>query len=131
MYILRKQATRKHGKPAYSTTLKRAEKSQQGVDTRKIVTGKPLFGIDVELPGMLYASIEKAPVFAGKVKSVNLDEIKALPGVRHVLVIDGGITPAAFTPWEPGNGTGHRRRCRHRLMVAHWWPRHLASRRAT
>ena len=38
--------------------------SQQGVDTRKIVTGKPLFGIDVQLPGMLHASIEKAPVFA-------------------------------------------------------------------
>jgi isoquinoline 1-oxidoreductase beta subunit len=38
--------------------------SQKGVDTHKIVTGKPLFGIDVQLPGMLYACIEKAPVFA-------------------------------------------------------------------
>jgi isoquinoline 1-oxidoreductase beta subunit len=70
--------------------------SQPGVDTHSIVTGKPLFGIDVKLPGMLYASIEKAPVFAGKVKTANIDEIKALPGVRHVLVIDGGITPAAL-----------------------------------
>ncbi len=67
--------------------------SQAGVDTPSIVTGKPLFGIDVKVPGMLYACIEKAPVFAGKVKTANIDQIKALPGVRHVLVIDGGITP--------------------------------------
>ena len=71
--------------------------SQAGVDTHSIVTGKPLFGIDVELPGMLYAAIEKAPVFAGKVKSANIDQIKALPGVRHVLVIDGGITCLLYT----------------------------------
>src|SRR5271156_5154442 len=89
--------------------------SQQGVDTPKIVTGKPLFGIDVQLPGMLYASIEKAPVFAGKVKSANLDEIKALPGVRHVLVIDGGITPAPFTPWEPGMEPGIA------IVADTWW----------
>jgi isoquinoline 1-oxidoreductase subunit beta len=39
--------------------------SQAGIDTHAIVTGKPLFGIDVQLPGMLYAAIEKAPIFAG------------------------------------------------------------------
>src|SRR6202522_2215339 len=92
--------------------------SQQGVDTRKIVTGQPLFGIDVQLPGMLYASIEKAPVFAGKVKSANLDEIKALLGVRHVLCIDGGITPAAFTPWEPGMEPGVA------IVADTWGPAH-------
>jgi len=89
--------------------------SQAGVDTRAIVTGKPLFGIDVQLPGMLYAAIEKAPVFAGKVKTANLDEIKAMPGVRHVLVIDGGITPAAFTPWEPGMEPGIA------IVADTWW----------
>ncbi|MGD1108633.1 MAG: molybdopterin cofactor-binding domain-containing protein [Terracidiphilus sp.] len=80
--------------------------SQAGVDAHAIVTGKPLYGVDVQLPGMLYAAIEKAPVFAGKVKSANIDQVKALPGVRQVLVIDGGITPAAFTPWEPGMEPG-------------------------
>ena len=89
--------------------------SQTGVDNHSIVTGKPLFGIDVELPGMLYASIEKAPVFGGKVKSANLDEIKALPGVRHVLVIHGGITPAAYTPWEPGMEPGIA------IVADTWW----------
>lgn len=89
--------------------------SQPGVDTHAIVTGKPLYGIDVELPGMLYAAIEKAPVFAGKVKSANIDQIKALPGVRHVLVIDGGIVPAAFTPWEPGMEPGIA------IVADTWW----------
>jgi len=90
-------------------------KSQPGVDTHAIVTGKPLFGIDMALPGMLYASVEKAPVFAGKVKSANTDQIKALPGVRHVLVIEGGITPAALTPWEPGMEPGIA------IVADTWW----------
>ncbi|MGD0156752.1 MAG: molybdopterin cofactor-binding domain-containing protein [Terracidiphilus sp.] len=89
--------------------------SQTGVDTHAIVTGKPLYGVDVQLPGMLYAAIEKAPVFAGKVKSANFDQVKALPGVRQVLVIDGGITPAAFTPWEPGMEPGIA------IVADNWW----------
>ncbi len=89
--------------------------SQPNVDAHAIVTGEPLFGIDVQLPGMLYATIEKAPVFAGKVKSANLDEIKALPGVRYALVIDGGITPAALTPWEPGMESGIA------IVADTWW----------
>src|SRR5688572_6940389 len=50
-----------------------------GVDNHKIVTGQPLFGIDVSLPGMLTATFVKCPVFGGKVATANLDEIKALP----------------------------------------------------
>jgi len=89
--------------------------SQKGVDTPAIVTGKPLFGIDVTVPGMLYATILRAPVYAEKVKSANVDEIKALPGVRHVLVIDGSITPAAFIAWEPGMESGVA------IVADTWW----------
>ena len=89
--------------------------SQAGVDTHGLVTGKPLFAIDMKLPGMLYASIERSPVFAGKVKNANIDEIKTLPGVRHVLVVDGTITPGPYISWEPGMEAGVA------IVADTWW----------
>jgi isoquinoline 1-oxidoreductase beta subunit len=66
-----------------------------GVDNQKIVTGAPLFGIDVKLPGMLYATYTKCRVFGGTVASANLDDVKKRPGVRDAFVLDGieGLTP--------------------------------------
>jgi isoquinoline 1-oxidoreductase beta subunit len=61
-----------------------------GIDSPKVVTGQPLFGIDTVVPGMRYAVFEKCPVFGGKLVSANIDEIKALPGVENAFVVRGG-----------------------------------------
>ena len=61
--------------------------SQKGVDVPSIVTGKPLYGIDVQLPGMLYAVYQKCPVLGGKFVSGNLEAIQKLPGVKYAFVV--------------------------------------------
>lgn len=64
--------------------------SIRGVDNQKIVTGEPLFGIDVTVPDMHYASFVKCPVFGGKVVRANVDVIKQQPGITHAFVVEGG-----------------------------------------
>jgi len=63
-------------------------KSKPQVDTAAIVRGKPLFGIDVVVPGMLYATFEKAPVFGASVASADLDAARAVKGVRKAFVVE-------------------------------------------
>lgn len=81
-------------------------RSHPGVDNHAIVAGKPIFGIDVTLPGMLHAVIQRCPVFGGKVKTANTDEVSKLPGVRKVLIVEGTLSTdsveASETGMEPG-----------------------------
>ena len=90
-------------------------KSQAGVDNRAIVTGKPIFGIDVSLPGMLHAVIQKCPVFGGKVKTANTDEVCKLPGVHKVIVLDGTLSSDPVAGWEPGMEPGVA------VLADTWW----------
>jgi isoquinoline 1-oxidoreductase beta subunit len=60
----------------------------RGVDNLDIVTGRPVFSIDVSFPNMLHAVLVKCDVFGGKVVNANLDEIKKLPGIKHAFIIE-------------------------------------------
>jgi len=64
-------------------------KRTKTVNVKEILTGKPIFGLDVTVPGMHYATFAKAPVYAAKVKSANLDAIRKEPGVTHAFVVEG------------------------------------------
>lgn len=68
------------------------------VDTPAIVTGKPLFGIDVVLPGMLFATYEKAPVFGAGVDTADLDAARAVKGVRKAFIVQGANAPDGLSP---------------------------------
>jgi isoquinoline 1-oxidoreductase beta subunit len=61
--------------------------SQKNVDCQKIVTGKPLFGIDVKRDGMLIAMIVHPPAFGMKFKSFTDSAAKAMPGIKEIFPI--------------------------------------------
>jgi isoquinoline 1-oxidoreductase beta subunit len=63
------------------------------VETKDILTGKPIFGIDVTVPGMLYAVFQRTPVMGGKAVSASLDTIKAMKGVKHAFIVEGRPLP--------------------------------------
>ena len=73
-------------------------KAAPGYDVADVCSGKPLFGMDVRVDGMLYAAVAHPPVLGGKVKS--LDESAALKvmGVKQTLPIDPFTPPHAFQP---------------------------------
>ncbi len=90
-----------------------------GVDNEKLVTGKPLFGIDQILPGMLYASYSKCPASGGRVRDANLDEIRGLPGIRDAFVLEGNDTVSELMPGVAivGNSTWATQSARARLRI--------------
>ena len=67
-----------------------------GVDSPLIVEGKPLFGIDVSLPGMKYAVFQKCPVFGGTVVGANVAAIRQLPGVVDAFILRGREDATGF-----------------------------------
>jgi len=61
--------------------------SRKNVDGQKIVTGKPLFGLDYKVDGMLIAMIVHPPAFGMKLKSFDAAEVKSMPGIKDVFSI--------------------------------------------
>jgi len=61
--------------------------SRKNVDLPKIITGKPLFGIDIQREGMLIAMIVHPPAFGMKLKSADDSSVKTMPGIKDVFPV--------------------------------------------
>ena len=69
-----------------------------GIDNHKVVTGQPLFGIDVRLPNMKFAAVAKCPVFNGRPLTIDAAKARQVPGVRDIVEITGLDNPTFLMP---------------------------------
>ncbi|HEU5262570.1 MAG TPA: xanthine dehydrogenase family protein molybdopterin-binding subunit [Gemmatimonadales bacterium] len=76
------------------------------LDTPSKVDGSAVYGIDVKVPGMLVASIERSPVLGGKLKRFNADRARGLPGVRHVVPLEASSWMGTTGAWAAGCAAG-------------------------
>jgi len=67
-------------------------------DLADICTGKAIYGMDAQIDGMVYASVEHPPVLGGKVKSYDDKEALKVGGVHQTIAIDPFKPPPAFQP---------------------------------
>lgn len=74
------------------------------VDTDLKVTGRAEFGIDVRVPGMLYATVAKPRVLGGTIGTIDEAAALAVPGVRQVVRISSGVAVVADNTWAAFEG---------------------------
>jgi isoquinoline 1-oxidoreductase beta subunit len=106
-------------------------KSQKNVEVKKITSGKPLFGLDYSVEGMLIAMIQHPPAFGMKLKSFDAAETLKMPGITDVFKLQlykddfkqGGFDTRTFNELlvVVGNSTWEVMNARKKL-VAHWEP---------
>ncbi len=94
-------------------------KPRPRLDSAAKVDGSAEFGLDVKLPGMLYAALAQSPVLGGKVRTVDAGAAEKMPGVRRVMTTASGVVVVAEhfwqalkarkalkIEWEPGANSG-------------------------
>ena len=74
------------------------------VDAADKGNGKARFGIDVRLPGMLYATVARCPVRGGRVKEFRAEAALRVPGVRSVVPVPSGVAVVADSTWAAIRG---------------------------
>ena len=78
-----------------------AGKPLKRLDTPPKIVGKPLYGIDVREPNMLYAAINACPVFGGKLQSYDEAKVQGMPGVKKVVKVgDNSVAVVADSWWR-------------------------------
>jgi len=70
------------------------------VDIPDTVAGKQVYGIDTQLPKMVYAAIAQCPVFGGKVKSLDASKVQSKRGIVKVVPLDGFVAVIADNWWR-------------------------------
>jgi isoquinoline 1-oxidoreductase subunit beta len=74
------------------------------LDTPGKSDGSVIYGIDVMLPGMKFATLAQSPVFGGRIKHVDDSAAKAVPGVRQVVVLDDLVAVVGDHMWAAKKG---------------------------
>lgn len=77
--------------------------SRNNVDGPDIIQGKPLFGLDTKRDGMLIAMIAHPPAFGMKLKSVDAESAKAMPGIKDVITISTEVPEGSEKQWSDVN----------------------------
>jgi isoquinoline 1-oxidoreductase beta subunit len=75
-------------------------KSMKRLDTPEKVNGKAKFGIDAQVPGMVYAAVARCPVIGGKAVSFDDTRARKLPGYKQTLQISSGVAVVADNSWS-------------------------------
>jgi len=79
-------------------------KPKGNVDMDKIITGKPLFGIDTKREGMQYACVMRPPAFGNKLSSFNDEKARKVTGVNDVFQFGDKIAVIASNTWAAMKG---------------------------
>ncbi|TNJ33953.1 xanthine dehydrogenase family protein molybdopterin-binding subunit [Arenimonas terrae] len=74
-------------------------KGAKRLDGLDKITGRAVFGMDVQFDGLLTALVARAPVFGGKLVTLDDSAAKAVPGVRHVVQVPSGVAVVADHFW--------------------------------
>ena len=84
------------------------------VDTPDKIYGIAKFGIDIVVPGMVYAAVKRSPTFGGSVKSYNSKKLEQIEGILEVVQISNGIAVVADSTWNAFKGV--------ELLEVEWLP---------
>lgn len=74
------------------------------LDAGKIVTGKPLYGIDTRRQGMLYALVARPPAFGKALKSFDDSDARKVTGVKNVVQIKNSVAVLGTSTWAAKKG---------------------------
>jgi isoquinoline 1-oxidoreductase beta subunit len=85
-------------KPPDTYTIRRTARPRFDIPSK--VNGTAIYGIDFTVPGMLYAAVDIAPVFGGKLLSVDSAPAEAMPGVKKVVRLDEAVAVIADSYWR-------------------------------